>query len=93
MQHSLRSAVEIFKDGGSVTLSSSEKDFHMMFDNRRSITISDNSKTLDFYVSTPHVDVESCRLARLMSKIDKSKFNDSMPVESLTGSHVKDTYC
>lgn len=78
LQFSLRSATDIFKKGGSVSGKYQERDFKLVFDNRREI-LSDGLK------SRPWNNVETCKLARFISKMDRRKFSETsfLPAQDL----------
>lgn len=73
MQYSLRSGIDIFKKGGSLTQSLSEKNFNLAYDNRRSIIETNQYKT--FFRTRPFNSLEQCQLARKISTLDKNKFS------------------
>lgn len=78
LQFSLRSAKDIFKYGGSVTGKYQEKDFKLVFDNRREISCIDNlSGDYEGFISEPWNNVESCKLARFISKMGRRKYSEN----------------
>jgi len=78
IQKSLRSAKEIYQQGGHCTLKLSERNFNLKFDNRREI---DNH--FDSYHTTkPHLEKSSSLLARKISGFGTSRYSMYSPVSS-----------
>ena len=76
IQSSLRSAKDIILEGGHVCLKLEERIFNLKYDNRR--LIKDNLGV--FYSSVPHVNVNSCRLARSISSLSSNRYNKYYPL-------------
>lgn len=76
IQTSLRSAKEIYKKGGHVTMTYKDQMFRLQYDNRRRIIVNDelennfdwSNQLLD---SNPVKDVEECKTLRYLSKLHK----------------------
>jgi hypothetical protein len=91
MQFSLRSATDIFKKGGDLTQKLSEKDFNLLFDNRREIIEEPDFNKQDTYFKTkPFKDVLTCKLAREIGGLHKNKFSTLDHINTNTGN--KDSF-
>jgi len=78
IQKSLRSAKEIYQEGGHCTLKLSERNFNLKFDNRREI-----DQQYDFYHTTkPYLNKNSSDLARKISGLGNSRYSLYSPVSS-----------
>jgi hypothetical protein len=73
MQFSLRSATDILKTGGLLTQTLSEKDFNLVYDNRRSIIETNDFK--NFYLTKPFDNLNDCLLSRKIASLDKKKYS------------------
>jgi hypothetical protein len=73
MQFTLRSAVDLYKHGGFLTQSLSEKDFNMYYDNRRVVVENNNFDT--FYQTKPFLEKEKCILVRKMMRFHNKRFS------------------
>jgi hypothetical protein len=67
----LRSGLELYKEGGHVTMKYSDQAFRLMFDNKRIIIDNDPNQTL--YDSKPLTNVGEGDLIRYIAKLPKSK--------------------
>ena len=76
IQSSLRSAKDIILEGGHVCLKLEERIFNLKYDNRRLI----KGYKDGFYSSIPHVNVNSCRLARSISSLSSNRYNKYYPL-------------
>jgi len=76
IQSSLRSAKDIILDGGHACLKLEERIFNLKYDNRRLI----KDCIEGFYSSIPHVNVNSCRLARSISSLSGNRYNKYYPL-------------
>jgi len=76
IQSSLRSAKDIILEGGHTCLKLEERIFNLKYDNRRLIKDCFDG----FYSSIPHVNVDSCRLARSISSLSSNRYNKYYPL-------------
>lgn len=76
IQSSLRSAKEIFKEGGHVTMKYKDQIFRLQYDNRR-VIIDEGREDFDvsniLLDSKPVRDVKHCKNLRAISKLHKNK--------------------
>lgn len=88
IQFSLRSALDIYKDGGHVTPVYKDQKFRLQFDNRRLIILpKEYENTIDFsnilLDSNPLPNKEFCKTLRYLSKIHKqSLYNKNTSISS-----------
>lgn len=74
IQFSLRSATDIFKKGGDLTQTLSEKDFNLVYDNRREVIEPSDPKT--FFHTKPFLNKIQCQVHRKLSKLHKHKYSE-----------------
>lgn len=86
LHHRLRSALDIFKNGGHVTSVYKDQIFRMFFDNRRVIQEKVGNTILD---SKPVKDVNQAELFRYLGKLPKSNIYQK---NSSIGNSYKNTY-
>jgi hypothetical protein len=84
MQQSLRKVNEIYRYGGSVTPSFTEKTFRLLYDNRRAIDLS-LSDSDSLFLSRPHKNVEECKTYRFISKLGSNKYAMGTPFTIVDG--------
>ena len=94
IQSSLRSAKDIYKDGGHVTMVYKDQIFRLQFDNRRIIIVPEEfSNSVDFSKilldSKPVPNVEYCRNLRFLGKLNKQRIYNKLS-STLTGNKYKD---
>jgi len=82
IQTSLRSAKDIFLEGGHSTMKYSERIFNLKFDNRREITLQENS----YFQTKPFVHMQNSMQARLIASLGSIRFRLYSPISN---SHCK----
>ena len=78
IQKSLRSAKEIFQDGGHSTLKLSERNFNLKFDNRREITLEHDT----FSETKPFIHSANAIQTRLISSFGSGRYRVYSPISS-----------
>lgn len=78
IQKSLRSAKEIYQQGGHCTLKLSERNFNLKFDNRREIS----KKEGTYHTTKPYLEKTSSVLARKISGFGSARYSLYSPVSS-----------
>ena len=78
IQKSLRSAKEIFQEGGHSTLKLSERNFNLKFDNRREITLEYDT----FSETKPFIHSANAIQARLISSFGSGRYREYSPISS-----------
>jgi len=78
IQKSLRSAKEIFREGGHCTLKLSERNFNLKYDNRREI----DGVIETYHTTKPYLDKNSSILARKISSFGSARYSIYSPVSS-----------
>jgi len=78
IQTSLRSAKEIFLEGGHSTMKYSERIFNLKFDNRREITQQFNS----YFQTKPFVHMQNSMQARLIASFGSVRFRIYSPISN-----------
>ena len=86
LHHRLRSALDIFKNGGHVTSIYKDQIFRMFFDNRRVIQEKEGNTILD---SKPVKDVNQAELYRFLGKLPK---NNIYQKNTSIGNSYKNSY-
>ena len=78
IQKSLRSAKEIYREGGHCTLKLTERNFNLKFDNRRVVIPSEQ----DYHDTKPHLEKTVCVQSRLISGFGTARYSMYSPVSS-----------
>jgi len=78
IQTSLRSAKDIFLDGGQSTMKYSERIFNLKYDNRREITYQENS----YFQTKPFVHMQNSMQARLIASFGSIRFRVYSPISN-----------
>jgi len=78
IQKSLRSAKEIFIDGGHSTLKLNERSFNLRFDNRREITVEKNG----YHLTKPYLHKNNSVQNRLVSSLGSGRYRLYSPISS-----------
>ena len=93
IQSSLRSALDLYKKGGHVTMNYRDQIFRLHYDNRRLIKELDNIDNIDFSSilldSDPLEDVKHCGTLRYLGKLHKQSLYNKTS-SALTGNRYKD---
>jgi hypothetical protein len=92
VQSSLRSALDIYREGGHVTMVYKDQTFRLHYDNRRIIEEPRGLETTDFSSimldSKPVPNIEYCKNLRFMSKLHKQRLYNRQN-STLTGNKYK----
>lgn len=94
IQRSLDSGTDIFKKGGPVSMAYKEKDFNLVYDNRRVLSTNEEEiKNFDFsknsLYSKPHNNIDDCKTFRSLSRLSGNKF---LKESIFLKSHEDNTY-
>jgi len=78
IQTSLRSAKDIFLEGGHSTMKYSDRIFNLKFDNRREITHQENN----YFHTKPFVHMQNSMQARLIASFGSNRFRIYSPISN-----------